>query len=341
MRLMILFGGASYEHDVSIVTGCLMYNILKEKYDVYPVYISKEQELYYVKEPSVEYFDNFSGKNKVKFIKSGFKSAFNQFNVDICLICNHGNNGEDGMAKSLLDFYEIPSIGSNLISSAVCMDKYFAYCILKENNIKVVETDFITKDKNDIRIDYPLILKPARLGSSIGIEVCESHSEYEPMSKKALSYDEKVVVQPYLDNIVELNISLYNSKKGLVLSKVEVIDQHEGIYSYENKYSKGDYKKRNYLMDDSMLNKINDIGSKVYNILELDGIVRIDFILHNDELYVNEVNTIPGSLSYYLYDKQFPDIISELINFELYKVMNKRCYIFENNILHHEYNFNK
>lgn len=172
MKVLVLFGGESFEHEVSIITGCVVSNLLKKDYDVYPVYINNKKELNYISNCNIENFRKNKLGKKVEFVNQGIKTKFFDYKMDVAIICNHGINGEDGMIKGILDFYNIPSIGSSLISSAVNMDKYFSYCILKNNNLNVVDTTFITKSNIEHDLEYPIILKPATLGSSIGISVC-------------------------------------------------------------------------------------------------------------------------------------------------------------------------
>lgn len=341
MNVLLVFGGNSYEHDVSIITGCVVNNLLKDKYNIFPVYINKYNELYYYKDVDVEDFRNNKKGIKSSFVKKGIKTKFVNYKMDIAIIAMHGLNGEDGMIKGILDFYDIPSIGSNLISSAVNMDKYFSYCVLNENKINVVKSTFITKEKIEHNIEYPVILKPARLGSSIGIKICMDEDEYLDKVFECLKYDKKIVVQEYLEDITELNISLYKNKFDIVCSNIEVVDKHDEIYSYEDKYSKSKIQKRVYLEDDSLSSLIKEMSINTYNILELDGIVRIDYILHNDQIYLNEVNSIPGSLSYYLYDTEFSEIIKELISKEFFELMKKHNLVFDSTILFYDYNMKK
>ncbi len=341
MNVLVVFGGESFEHEVSIISGCLVNNLLKDTYKVFPVYINKDNDIFYLKECDIDTFRKNKLSTKVNFIKNGFRTKLITYKMDIAIICNHGINGEDGMMKSILNFYNIPSIGSNLISSAVNMDKYFSYCILKQEEINVVNSTFITKNNINHNIEYPVILKPARLGSSIGIKVCLDELEYLENVNEFLKFDSKILVQKYLEDITELNISLYKNKQGIVTSKIEVVDKHESIYSYEDKYSKNDLKRRKFLNDENLINEINKISIKAYELFELDGIVRIDYILHNEEIYLNEINTIPGSLSYYLYDLEFSEIIKQVITKELYDVMNRNCYVFTSDILFYDYNMKK
>lgn len=341
MNVLLVFGGDSYEHEVSIITGCVVNNLLKNKYKIFAVYINESNELFYYKDCDIEDFRNVKKGSKVEFMKHGFKSRFTSYKMDVAIIANHGLNGEDGMIKGLLDFYKIPSLGSNLISSAVNMDKYFSYCVLNENKINVVDTTFINKDNIEHNIEYPVILKPARLGSSIGIKVCLNEEEYLDNVFECLKFDKKIVVQKYLEDITELNISLYKNKSEIVLSNIEVVDKHDEIYSYEDKYSKDKIKKRVFLEDSYLVNLINEISTKAYELFELNSIVRIDYILHNNEIYLNEINTIPGSLSYYLYDKDFSKIIKELISKEFFDIMKKERISFNTNILFYDYNMKK
>ncbi len=337
MNVLVIFGGESYEHEVSIITGCLVSNLIKQKYNIYPVYINKNNELFYIDNCNIENFRNNKLGKKVEFVKHGFKTKFINYKVDIAIICSHGINGEDGMLKGILDFYRIPSIGSSLISSAVNMDKYYSYCVLRENKINVVDTTFITKENLEHNLDYPIILKPSTLGSSIGIKVCYDEDEYLDNVFKCLKYDSKVVVQKYLEDIEEINISLYKGKSSIKTSKIELVDKHDSIYSYDDKYNKTKLLKRNFIENDI----VKEMSIKAYKLFDLSGIVRIDFIKYNNEIYLNEINTIPGSLSYYLYDQEFTDIIKELVSKELFDRMHKECVVFNNKIIFYDYNMKK
>lgn len=341
MNVLVLFGGASYEHDVSVITGCITTNLLNKEYNIYPVYIDSNQNLYYMKDCCIEDFRNNKKGKEIQFIKRGFKTKYKEYKMDIAVIATHGINGEDGMSKALLDFYNIPSIGSSLESSAVNMDKYFSYCILKENEINVVKSAFITKNNIEHNIKYPIILKPARLGSSIGITIVYNEIDYYNKVQECFKYDSKILVQSYLENITEYNISLYKTKNKIVTSKIEEVAHHDEIYSYDDKYSKLELEKRKYLKNQKLIDEIIKQSIKTYETLELEGIVRIDYIVHDDILYLNEVNTIPGSLSYYLYDKEFKEIIKELINYELFKQLKTKCYTVESKILYYDYNMKK
>lgn len=339
MNIMILFGGASFEHEVSIITGCLVNKLLKDEYKIFPVYVDKDNNLFYCKDCTIENFRTNKNNKKVEFVKNGFKSSFNKYKMDVAIIATHGFNGEDGMSKAILDFYDIPSVGSSLISSAVNMDKYYSYCILKENGINVVNSAFITKDNLIHNMNYPLILKPATLGSSIGISVVYNEEEYFSKVEECLKYDSKILIQDYLEDIEELNISLYRNKLGLVVSNIEVVDKHETIYSYDDKYTT--LSKRNYLDDLDLEIEIQNIATKAYNLFDLSGIVRIDFIRHNNEIFLNEINTIPGSLSYYLYNEEFSEVVKQLVSKVLFDKMHKDCFIFDSNIIFYDYNMKK
>ncbi|MFI3329932.1 MAG: ATP-grasp domain-containing protein [bacterium] len=337
MNVLVVFGGESFEHEVSVITGCLVSSLIKEDYNVYPLYINKNKELFYIENCSIENFRNNKLGKKVEFVNKGIKTKLFNYKMDIAIICNHGINGEDGMIKGILDFYNIPSVGSSLISSAVNMDKYYSYCVLKENNINVVDTAFITKDNLSHNIEYPIILKPATLGSSIGIEVCFNEEEYLKKVNESLKYDKKIVVQKYLEDIEEINISLYRNKKGIEISKTELVEKHEEIYSYDDKYNKNILKKRTFINN----KLVEELALKAYELFDLSGIVRIDFILHNDVVYLNEINIIPGSLSYYLYDKKFKDVIKELISKELFNKVTQRNITYKSNIIYYDYNMKK
>lgn len=343
MNVGVLFGGKSCEHEVSIITGCLIANALKKKYNVMVLYIDKEQRVYLLKDINIESFRDQSfkkGSKLIEFSFGGFRAKKKFTKIDIGVICNHGVNGEDGLSKALFNFYNIPSVGSPMISSGVSMDKYFTYCVLKDSKVKVLETKCIFRSDLDLPIgnlDFPIIIKPARLGSSIGIDVCRTNHELREKLTACLKYDSKVCVQKYIEDIKEYNVSCYKKGEEIITSRIEVIEQRDNIYSYDEKYQGTKMINHCFLDDEKLAKKIIKMAIKSYEVLELTGVVRIDFFVGNDVLYLNEVNTIPGSLSYYLYDDNIEYLLDDLIHQAMLETSINTIHTFSNNILFYDY----
>ena len=169
MNIGILFGGKSYEHDISIITANVIYHALKEKFDVELLYIDK---LGRFKLPTKFNISDFATNKKYKdfnFRKKGIIVGCKKRKIDVIISAMHGVNGEDGVGAVIANLYDIPYVGTNHISSGLLMDKYFTYAVLRSNGIKTINTKFYLKNDVLASRNFPLIVKPARLGSSIGI----------------------------------------------------------------------------------------------------------------------------------------------------------------------------
>lgn len=313
MSIAILCGGTSSEHEISIISALTIYN----KYKQYKfLYLDKLNNLYLIKKPTMDNIINKKGK-KVYF-KNG--KVYNTDIVFIILI-NHGYLIEDRMS-GILDFYNIKYLGSPLYSSVISMDKWLSYLVLKENNILQVNKELYS---SNINTSYPIIIKPARCGSSLGIHVCNNKEELEYFKYDCLKYDDKIVIEQYLNKKDEYCAAFYFDGKDIIMSKVEKNEYDNDIFDFNNKYltnNKG-FKHR-FISDDNIINNIYKIGSNVYKILECKDIVRIDFFIKDELIYVNEVNTLPGSLSYYLFD-DFNSVLNILIdkNMNTFKLINE------------------
>lgn len=302
MSYAILCGGNSSEHEISIISALTIYNKYK---NLKFLYLDKLNNLYLIKKPNIDNIINKKGK-KVYFKNSKVYGT----DIEFIILINHGYLIEDRIS-GILDFYNIKYLGSPLYSSVISMDKWFTYLLLKHNNIKQVDKELYTQN---ININYPIILKPARCGSSLGIHVCNNKEELDYFKYDSLKYDDKLIIEKYLDNKDEYCAAFYNDGKNIIMSKVEQNDYDNNIFDFDSKYltnNKGF--KHNFITDNNIINNIYEIGSKVYKILECKDIVRIDFFIKDGLIYVNEVNTLPGSLSYFLFE-DFNKVLNTLIN---------------------------
>lgn len=231
----------------------------------------------------------------------------------------HGKSAEDGSIVGYLETLGIPYVGSDIYASSLCQDKVFTKEILKANNFPVTDyVDFMDidyrMDKEDIfkkidKLSYPLIIKPARLGSGIGIEIVRRKEELESSIEKIMNKDNRLLVEEYIENRSEYNMSVLLSKGKLIGSVIEKIEK-DGFCDYYDKYRKDDDKddtfKRTYPADISkaLTSEIENTSKEVYKALALSGVARIDYIYDNTKkkLYVNEVNTIPNFFSHHLFE---------------------------------------
>lgn len=330
INLAIFFGGKSFEHDISIITGvqCLSHANLPN-YNIVPIYV-REDGKWFVGDELYDLDNYSSGLNGVKEVtlsassktlyyikKSGLKKYKD---IDVAILCFHGGLGEGGGISALLTLADIPYSSCDMTASAVCLDKGLFKYIAKGlgvphiDGVGIFENEYLLnrdglKDRlNDI--GYPLILKPSRLGSSIGIEVVKNEGELDDKVLKAFSFDKKVLVEQYVEVEKEINIAIVKNKGQIIFSNTEEPLSSSEILSFDEKYKNGSsgFESIKRIMpakiSKEMEERIKEISSLLYNKLDLYGVVRFDFILDKGgNLYINEINTIPGSMANYLFDK--------------------------------------
>lgn len=341
MNIGIIFGGKSFEHDISIITANTIYQILKDKYIIHMLYIDQNGFFKYVKKMDVEKFIDKTEKTSFNFVYEGIKVRGKKQKIDVLINAMHGFNGEDGLASVIANLYNIPFVGSWHIPSAVLMDKHYSYAILKENGIPVLDTKILYKnDSINLNIDFPIIVKPARLGSSIGINICENITDLNSLLKNAFDFDDKVVIQPFIKEFREINQAIYYYNNDYVCSKVEEVFKTDIYLSFDDKYIKEvKDKKKTFLEDTKIIETINLLSKKIYKLFELSGVVRIDYMIIGEEIFINEINTTPGSLSFYMFDDGL-SLLKRLIYEALKNHQNKRSKVFLSHILYQK-NFTK
>lgn len=332
LNVGILFGGKSVEHDISIITALQVYeNIDKLKYNIIPLYLTSRNEIYTGK----KYFKLDTYKKAIKdnphiltfykgahILQSLGKKFQKRKKIDVIFNCVHGKGLEDGTIAGFLEFIAIPYTSSSILPSALSQDKDISKNILTKINIPVLESTVVTEEnKTKIyelinNLNFPQIIKPAHLGSSIGINVAENIEEAVKHIQKALCYDNKVILEPYLENFKEYNIAVYKRKNKYIFSSIEEITKANQIFDFNEKYI-NHHKDMNHVIikDLELIKLIQEEALKIYQKFELSGIVRLDFI-YKDKLYLNEINTIPGAMANYLFkDKNlsFSVLIDEQI----------------------------
>lgn len=356
-KIGVLFGGKSVEHEISIISALqAMEHIDRNQYDVLPIYISKDNKFY--SDESFLNIDTFKDLNKATsdayevYLEKGDnqvivkRSKGNVFkknivtSVDILFLIVHGTNVEDGTLSGFVNMFDVPVVGPNVLSGAIGQDKAVMKDILKAHNIS--QTKYIWAYDNESydainnritqEMGYPVIVKPASLGSSVGIEVIEDESMLEAKLDSSFAYDQKVVIEEYLTDFRELNISLKGNYHNFELSCIEEVRKNDEILSYEDKYlqnAKGDKSSgmaslaRQIPADitDSVKQKLESIAKEAFLALNVQGIIRIDFMLVNDTVYLNEVNNIPGSLAFYLWEPKGVSY-TELLNILIEEAIN-------------------
>lgn len=383
IKLGVFFGGKSVEHEVSIITAIqAMENMDKEKYDIIPIYISKDNKMYCgelvgnIKEYSdVEKLMEKSycitlaqrGDKTVllKCNKKMFESDIYDY-IDIAFPIVHGTNVEDGTLQGFLKMFNLPYVGCDVMSSAVGMDKYVCKCVLKENNIPVLDCKcYSLKDYNlgveDIisdvekNIEYPVIVKPINLGSSVGIEIAKDRSELNEAIENAFTYSKKILIERAIKNLKEVNCSVLGDYEEARASECEEPVKTDEILSFTDKYISGSKGSKTSGSKTSMnagvlklpaditeeqKNEIQSLAIKTFNALGCLGVIRIDFMIDQDinKIYVNEVNTIPGSLSFHLWratDVNYKDLLDKMIDLALKRNREEgeMTFSFDSNIL--------
>lgn len=341
MKIALLFGGKSFEHDISIITTNIIYHALKDKHDLFLIYIDKEGIIRLIDELDLDNITSGKKYKTINFINHGFKRGFKKYKIDVMISLMHGINGEDGLASNIANLFNIPYVGSNNISSAVLMDKYFSYAILSSLCINVINTQQLLESEEISNINYPMIVKPARLGSSIGIKKIVSENELESCLDDAFKFDSKLIIQPYINNFKEYNQAAYIFKGEVVVSNVEEVFKNDDILSFDDKYLSDTNKKHIIIKDKEFVKKVSEITRKIYTEFELSGVVRIDYMFFDNKVYVNEINTTPGSLAYYLFKEPIDILLEKIIENSLYENQNKRMTNFTTSVLHKKYSYKK
>jgi len=333
LNIGVIFGGKSLEHELSVLTAIqAMDNIDKERYEVVPIYITKDLTVY--SGGMLRYIDSYKDFNLIKkyatkvnlINKKGkfilqtaglIKREYKEIHLAFPVV--HGKGTEDGSIVGYLETLGIPYLGSDIFASSLCQDKVFTKEVLKANGLPVTDyVDFMDYDykidkeaifKQIDKLSYPLIVKPARLGSGIGIEIVNRKEELESSIERVMQSDERILVEEYIENRSEYNMAVIASAKKLIGSMIEEIEK-DGVCDYYDKYHKDDDNddrfKRTYPANISktLSEEIEKTSKKVYQVLALTGVARIDYIYDNKKkkLYVNEINTVPNFMSHHLFE---------------------------------------
>lgn len=333
LKVGVIFGGKSVEHEVSIISAIqVMDNIDTDKYDIVPIYISKELEWY--TGGCLRYIDTFKDYDLLKryskrvnlINKNGryilqtsglFKREIDELHLAFPVM--HGANAEDGSIQGYLNIVGIPYVGSNIYSSVMAQDKVFMKQVLSDNNIPVTKyvwfgERFYRNKKEELfkqieKLSYPLIIKPATLGSSIGIEKITRKEEIDSTIERSFKYDDKIIIEEMIEDLVEYHCSVMLTKNGNITSEIEELISNKDIIEYGDKLSCNDDDssvKRTVMpkISEKLKNEIELTSLAVFKMLNMRGIARVDFLYDskNKKLYVDEVNSIPWCYSHHLWE---------------------------------------
>jgi len=310
MNIAILFGGSSFEHEISIVSAITMKKVLKKSTLTY-IFVSAEREFYLIDTDKINAKLFSSGeykKSKPLTLKKGGFFAEGMFGskqvvFDVALNLIHGRDGEDGKIASLMEFFSIPFISPRMEASSLSYNKLYTKFLAESLGVKTVPYEKLSRDdERKITMDYPIIIKPVRLGSSIGVSIVKSEAELDYALDVAFEFDTDVIIEPFIDGVKE-----YNQAGCLTdaweLSIVEE-PQKEEFLDFEKKYM--DFSRDSQVLaadiGDELGEKIRSSFKKIYDPLFKGSIIRCDFFVVDNEVLLNEINPIPGSMANYLFD---------------------------------------
>ena len=329
-KIGVIFGGMSTEHDVSCISGQFVIdNLDKEKYEVYPIFISKNGEWYKDKEE----------KEKIENIIGYLK------NMDVLFPVLHGLYGEDGTIQGLFELIKVPYVGCKVLASSVGMDKVYTKIIFdkakinqakyvyvrkyeekyiyvdEELNEKILDIDQVSEIV-DSKIDYPMFIKPSNSGSSVGINKAKNREELKQAIKEATKYDKKILIEEGIDGR-EIECAVLGNED-VIASCLGEIKAADEFYSYDAKYNNEEsITIIPAEMSKEKTEEIQNLAKKVFKAVDGKGLSRVDFFVQNgtEKVYINEINTLPGFTSISMYPKLFEavgikskELLDRLIN---------------------------
>ena len=333
LKVGVIFGGRSVEHEVSIITAIqAMDNIDTDKYEIVPIYITKDLEWY--TGGCLRYIDTFKDFDLIR----RYSKKVNLINKDGRFILQtnglirreitelhlafpimHGANAEDGSIQGYLNMVGIPYVGSNIYSSVLAQDKVFMKQVLSSNSIPVTKfvwfgERFYRNKKNELfkqidELNYPLIIKPATLGSSIGIEIITRKEELDSTIERAFKYDSKIIIEEMIEDLTEYNCSVLLTKNGNITSEIEELVTNKDIIEYGDKLTldNEDSSVKRTLpakISEKLKEEIELTSLAAFKMLNMRGTARIDFLYDNKrkQLYVDEINSIPWCFAHHLWE---------------------------------------
>lgn len=402
IKVGVFFGGASVEHEISVITmNQAISSLNQEKYEIVPIYIAKNGVMY----TGDDLLDLYSFKDMDCLLKRCYKCAVvndgNQVKVikcpapwigkrvintiDVAFPIVHGTNCEDGTMAGFLNLLGLPIVGPDIVSSSLGMDKILQKRVLKEAGIPVVDfvsfysLEYIKDDEKYLKevekkLSFPVIVKPGNLGSSVGIKKAKNKAELEEAIEFAMEFADRVIVEKAVENLKEINCSVIGNITESQCSVCEEPFFQDEILSYQDKYIgngsnkggtiggktsaamknapiKGSKDAKNTSSNSSKkipadiskekTEEIQKLTKEVFKVLGCSGVARVDFLIDQndkDKVYVNEINTIPGALSYYLWEasgKSFEEELDEIIDIAIknHTSKEKLTFSYDQNIL--------
>lgn len=383
LNIAVFFGGESVEHEVSIISAHQAIEALdKNKYNVIPVYVSKERKLYVsdllkdmsnykdlkqlisqCTQVSITSEDN---RVVIRPVKPSLFGPKELGTIDVAIPVMHGTNGEDGTIQGFFEMLKVPYAGCDLYGAAIGQDKVLQKNVLSDNNLPITNWFWVYGSEMDThqseildkvhRLIYPVIIKPARTGSSVGISIAHNDEEYLACFDEARQYDEKIITEKVVKPMREINCSVVGDSYSCVASVLEEVSSvsQDELLSFSDKYLGGGKSSKSQgskgmastarivpaPLTDEQTRLIQQLAKETFRVLGTSGVCRIDFLMDADtkKVYVNEINTIPGSLAFYLWQAagvSFSELMDKLVELALDRERrrSKMTFSYETNIL--------
>lgn len=377
IKVGVIFGGDSVEHEVSIITAVQAMEYMNlEKYEIVPIYIDKKRNWY--TGPNLMKMESYQDLEKIPslatkvclarkdtdFVLLNLQSVFRKIvcTIDVAFPIVHGKGVEDGSLAGYLDTLGIPYVGCDMLGASIGQDKVVQKQIMQASGIPIpnyvwfYENEYY-QDTNKIlkeieHLHYPVIVKPARLGSSIGITFVKTPEDICDAIETAISYDNKIVVEAVVPHLLELDCAVLGNHETMEVSEIGEMLSGNDFLTFEDKYLKEGGKKTNSKVnassgfcipakiDKTISEKVYQYAQDAFRALNLSGITRFDFLVNREskEVYVNEPNTIPGCLAFFFFTPKnisYTDLLDRVITLAIkdYKEQQKKTSSFESNVL--------
>lgn len=376
-QIAFVFGGPSVEHEISIITGLQAYLAFNNsEFEAFPLYISKDSEMYVGEGlDKIENYKNLksvvANAQQVILVKDGKKSKLVGYpqkklgknferEIDMAFLCVHGTNVEDGNLQGYFHTLGVPIVGCDVESAALGMDKFTQKAVLVEAGVPVLPARrYTSKDYQNLdalienikkNFEFPVIVKPVNLGSSVGISVAKDETELVRSLDDAFLYASVVLVERAISHLREINCSVLGDIEEARASEIEEPVGSDEILSYQDKYmnnQKGGSKgmasvsrKIPAEVSPEKREEIRDLAVRAFKALGCNGVARIDFMIDvdTDELVFNEINTIPGSLSFYLWEPlgvSYAELLNMMVDLanKRERIKNSLTFSFDTNVL--------
>jgi D-alanine-D-alanine ligase len=311
MKIAIVFGGVSFEHEISIVSSIAMKDVLNKEL-VY-LFLDASRDMYHIPTNIIKSKLFSTGEykkfDKVFFQKGGFYKKGGLFSkdkdvdFDVVLNLSHGGDGEDGILSSVLDFYDIPFIAPRTEACVVSSNKFLTKGYAFSVGVNTLDYKYYTKGDMVCVETFPVILKPVRLGSSIGVSIVKTQEELEYALDVAYEFDNAIIIEPFISGVKEYNLAGTKVNGKFRFSIIEEPQKAEFL-DFDKKYL--DFSRTSKALEvdlgEKLNNEIKESFKRIYNTLFEGSIIRCDFFVVEDKVYLNEINSIPGSMANYLFE---------------------------------------